>query len=265
MGKNIDLKQYDGSQVTPKDDAILYDMIVRQNGILNGCVLTWKGSNQIHIDAGYGMIKGRMFEVKEQTLYANLPDSIEKKKGYILISLDLKKADNPIEIVTCITDSAQWQQDGDINFINGVWEMPIAEYMATNLGINSFVETYETIKAPFSLIKNFSEIEALTEEGYMIDALLFKKQILTFENKSVEVTAWQQDTTYEDYPYRAAVLCNGLDGDYIPNVIFGLAECSKGILAPVAESATNKVYIYASEIPEDVIMIPTIQCIRKVG
>lgn len=269
MEGNIELKQYDGSQILPKDDAILYDMIVGQNGIIKGCELTWLGSNQIHIDSGYGIIKGRLFEVAEQTIYAKLPDTSSTYFGYVVIVVDLEDADEPIKITTCVYENAaiegDWVQDEELNLVNGTWEMPIGEYKATNSGIGSFADLLVKVEAPFVTIQDFSELEAIEEKGYIVDATLNKKQILTFTNKTVATSAWTNVGTYADYPYRAAISCTGVDTNYVPNVTFGVTECSSGLYAPVAISASNIVYIYANAIPSTAITIPTIQCIRKVG
>lgn len=266
---NIELKQYDGSQILPKDDAILYDMIVGQNGIIKGCELTWMGSNQIHIDSGYGIIKGRLFEVAEQTIYAGLPDAANTHFGYVIIVADLENTDEPIKITTRICESAamedDWTQDEEMNLVNGMWEMPIAEYEATNTGISSFTDLMVKVESTFTTIQDFSELAAIAEKGYIVDATLSKKQILTFINKTVAVSAWVNDETYADYPYRAAISCTGVDTNYVPNVTFGVEECASALFAPVAMSAGNKIYIYANAVPDAAITIPTIQCIRKVG
>lgn len=267
----IELKQYDGAQVLPKDDAILYDMIVGQNGIIYGCDITWLGSNQIHISYGYGIIKGRMFEVAEQTIYANLPSTTTSKYGYVVIALDLEVTDKPISIETILCasrayeENGDWNQDENINIVNGVWEMPIAEYKATNAGISSFTDLIVKVKSIYKSINSFSEWEALGVKGYLLDAFLAREQIKTFENKKVPIILWTQNSIYEEYPYSAAVYCSGIDSHYVPNVIFGLEESVSGIFAPVAKSETNVTRIYAKEKPDYEITIPTIQCIRKVG
>lgn len=269
MEGSIELKQYDGSQILPKDDAILYDMIVGQCGIIKGCELTWLGSNQIHINAGYGIIKGRLFEVADQTIYAKLPASSTTFYGYVVIVLNLENADEPISIATCVGDAAyiegDWVQDEDLNYINGTWEMPIGEYRATSSGITEFTDMAEKVTTPFVAINDFSELEAAVEEGYLVDANLVRKLTLTFQNKTVRIANWVEDSTYEDYPYRATVSCSGVDANYIPYVNFDVADAISGLFAPVANTASNKVYIYANRIPDSDITIPTIQCIRKVG
>ena len=91
-----------------------------------------------------------------------------------------------------------------------------------------------------------------------------KNGILIFEDVYIEPSAFAEDTTYTDYPYKADITCEGVTADYIPDVIFSNEDVLSGILAPSAEAGNNIVTIYASEIPEDPISIPVIEC-RRVG
>ena len=81
---------------------------------------------------------------------------------------------------------------------------------------------------------------------------------LQFNNTSVAVADFVADTTYEDYPFRAAIPLEGVLESMIPEVIFGLLDATSGIFSPVAESYNGGVYLYASDLPEAVVVIPTI-------
>lgn len=85
-------------------------------------------------------------------------------------------------------------------------------------------------------------------------------KVLPFTNKTVATSAWVSDTTYEDFPYRAAVACQGVTAKHYAEVSFSPADALEGIFAPVAASYDGGVYIYASEIPEAALTIPTIVC-----
>lgn len=96
------------------------------------------------------------------------------------------------------------------------------------------------------------------------DVAAWRGQILTKSNLSVPVASWCEDATYEDYPYRAGIECTGVTQAYVPTVNLALHEAISGIFAPVAECTNDTVYIYASEIPEADITIPSIVCVKGV-
>ena len=268
----IKLKQIDGSTVLPKDDAILYDMIVNQSGYIYGCDVTWVGGNQVHISAGYGIVKGRMFEIEDMTIYARLPKVSGKTYyGYMYIYVDLENTEEPIKIVTELTttewsiENGDFERDENINFINGMWSLVIANYTATSTAIESFETVWEKISGTYTSIKDFTEWSSVNKSGYLVDALLDKKRILTFNNIGIDVSSWSENDTYEDYPYIAEIPLAGVDSYYNVSVAFSLEDVISGIFAPVALTQSGKVCIYANSIPESKITIPTIQCIRKVG
>nr|DAM75214.1 MAG TPA: Receptor Binding Protein [Caudoviricetes sp.] len=85
---------------------------------------------------------------------------------------------------------------------------------------------------------------------------------LTFTNKSVAASAFVSNSTYSDFPYRAAVTLTGVTAAMIPEVFFGLTDAMSGNFAPVAESYAGGIYIYAAAKPSATITIPTILCWR---
>lgn len=266
MAENIIMKQADGGIVLPKDDAILYDMIVGKSGIIYGCALTWKGSNQIHIDSGYGIIKGRMFEITEHTINAKLPTSSQGTgNGSVYINLELDNTEEPISIVSAFsTSTIPLTKDENANYENGVYQLEIGKYTATTTGIVSFSDTKPMVKGVVNFIKTLSDFGLLNQTGYVPDALFVKSLCLSFSNKKVYTTDWIEDTTYEDYPYITTILCSGVDTTYVPYVTFSVEDVLSGIYAPVAKASSGCVQIYASEKPTGTLTIPIIQCIRKV-
>ena len=88
---------------------------------------------------------------------------------------------------------------------------------------------------------------------------------LVFNNTNVPKSAFVENTTYEDYPYRASVPLNGVIDSMIPEIIFGMAEAISGMFSPVAETYNGGVYLYAADIPENNIVIPTIICWRGIA
>jgi len=91
----------------------------------------------------------------------------------------------------------------------------------------------------------------------------FERQLddaLTASNVAVAVADFVVDSTYTDYGYKAEISMPGVDSNYSPDVRFSLADATSGIFAPVADTDTDKVIIYASEVPAADITIPVIIC-----
>ena len=83
---------------------------------------------------------------------------------------------------------------------------------------------------------------------------------LQFNNVSVGVAKFIADTTYEAFPFRAAVPLEGVLNTMIPEIIFSLTDATSGLFAPVAESYNGGVYLYASDLPEADVTVPVIIC-----
>jgi hypothetical protein len=83
---------------------------------------------------------------------------------------------------------------------------------------------------------------------------------LQFNSVSVAVSKFTSNTTYEDYPFRAAVALEGVQSTMIPEVIFSMVDAIGGNFAPVAESYNGGVYLYAADKPESTTVIPAIIC-----
>ena len=83
---------------------------------------------------------------------------------------------------------------------------------------------------------------------------------LQFNRVSVAVSKFTSNTTYEDYPFRAAVALEGVQSTMIPEVIFSMVDAIGGNFAPVVESYNGGVYLYAADKPESTTVIPTIIC-----
>lgn len=115
-----------------------------------------------------------------------------------------------------------------------------------------------TINAQYTaLLDSLAQELAALEAGTAVE---LKK--LAFANTVVAVSAWAEDSTYENYPYRATVALSGVTAAMIPDVVFGLAAMADNSFAPVAECYNGGVYIYAADVPESAITIPTIICWR---
>lgn len=83
---------------------------------------------------------------------------------------------------------------------------------------------------------------------------------IVVQNKTVATSAWASNSTYSDYPYRAAIAITGVTASHLPEVIFSCSDATGGNFAPVCESYAGGVYIWAKEKPTATVTIPTIEC-----
>lgn len=89
--------------------------------------------------------------------------------------------------------------------------------------------------------------------------------IITTTNTSVPVSAWTADTTYDNFPFRAAIAITGCTADHKPDVTFSLADAMSGNFAPISETYAGGVYIYAAETPEAAVTVSTITLLKQKG
>lgn len=89
--------------------------------------------------------------------------------------------------------------------------------------------------------------------------------IIVKSNVSVATSAWTSDSTYADFGYKADISFSGCSADYFADVVFAPSEAMSGKFAPICATGTNKVTIYASEVPSASITIPTIKIGKAVS
>lgn len=102
-------------------------------------------------------------------------------------------------------------------------------------------------------------LEAVQQELSQLEAgTAVELKKLQFTNTTVAASAFVSDSTYEDFPYRASVALSGVTSTMIPEVVLALSDAVSGNFAPVAESYNGGVYLYAVDVPDATITIPTI-------
>lgn len=145
--ENIVLKTFKGGNVTPQDDAIIYQAAIPGAGIFKGCEVTVARGNVLHISQGFGMIKGRFFEMYENEISVQLADTGVTLKGRVYIHLDLSNADEPISIKTITTDNLpSLDMDSNINYNNSIYELELAVFTVDSVSIQNLNQTFSLLK-----------------------------------------------------------------------------------------------------------------------
>ena len=88
-------------------------------------------------------------------------------------------------------------------------------------------------------------------------------KVLRYLNITAPASLFVADTTYEDYPFRAAVALKDVTVKMIPQVCFGLKEATSGNFAPLCATYNGGIYIYAAEQPEADVVILTVLCFKE--
>ena len=88
---------------------------------------------------------------------------------------------------------------------------------------------------------------------------------LRFSDITVPASAFAADSTYPDYPYRAAVALTGVLERMIPEVVFSVSTLADTGFAPVAQCYDGGVYIWADSVPSGDVSIHTILCWKGAG
>ncbi|HWQ58314.1 MAG TPA: hypothetical protein VN540_04770 [Clostridia bacterium] len=81
---------------------------------------------------------------------------------------------------------------------------------------------------------------------------------LRASNVAILTTDWNEDETYGEYPYRAAVPVPGALASMVPDIVFALADAVSGTLAPVVAAYAGGVYVYTAEVPENTVTVATL-------
>ena len=85
--------------------------------------------------------------------------------------------------------------------------------------------------------------------------------IQMLQNISVKVSNWIDDTTYEDFPFKASINIPGCTENDGGQIIFSVSDAIAGIFAPVGQTSNNVIFIYGNEKVD--VTIPTILIFKQ--
>lgn len=161
---SVTLKQWNGENISPLDDAVLYQHFDNRSGIIFGCAVTHLGGNQLQVASGRGMICGREFEVQQETVLATLGAGVP---GRLLLVVDTSNVSAPISFVTQAASPLPALVQDDINQGGTVYQLPLATYTAGNAAISDLIVIDNTLVALPDLIG-----EKAGKSGYTANRVL---------------------------------------------------------------------------------------------
>lgn len=178
----IDLVTYNERLVHAVSDAIFYENI-SADGILYGMGYETSG-NKVTIFSGYGIIKGRVFEITGQE-EVNIPQVTSGSvNGQIIIQIDLSNSDNPIQLIADNT-MRELTQNPQFNYLAGVWEVQLATYSVTPIGVVNIDRVFNKIQGDEYVLSQLQSLtETVTNQGTRINNQA--NRLTTLESKQYE-------------------------------------------------------------------------------
>lgn len=166
---SISMKRYNDTIITPKDDRILFDQIFDDYGLIYGGSATMAASNKIHVGAARGFIKGTEVIVEAEDIAVNLSDS-GTKNGRLKIVMDLADTETPIKFESEVAASfPALEQDANINYDNGRYEVVFATYKATETTISSVALVMPTMQSVKAKIQGINQSLTVNKIDLLID------------------------------------------------------------------------------------------------
>ncbi|MBR2654336.1 MAG: hypothetical protein IKD59_07220, partial [Lachnospiraceae bacterium] len=183
MADEIRLVTFEGENVAPINDALMWDVAIGDSGVIYGCETTLKNASTLHIEAGYGVICGRHFQIFESDVPVTLSPGGDLL-GRLYIHMDLSDASEPVQLLV-ETDASLTpeEQDANINIINGIWDMNLATFALNAVTISNLQNVFSTVAG------GGSNLIAGTETGATASQAYVKGQYIIWGGRLWEVTA----------------------------------------------------------------------------
>ena len=144
---SIVLKTFKGGNVTPQNDAIIYQTAIPGAGIFKGCEVTAARGNILHLSQGYGIIKGRFFEMYENEVSVQLAETGHTLNGQIYLHMDLSNADEPIKIIAETGETlSTLMMDANVNYNNSTYDLQLAVFKVTAAAVTDLTQTFPSVQ-----------------------------------------------------------------------------------------------------------------------
>ena len=145
MADEIRLVTFEGQNVAPINDALMWETAIGDSGVIYGCETTLKDASTLHIETGYGVVCGRHFQIFESDIPVTLSPGGDLL-GRLYVHMDLSDASAPIQLlVETAASLTPVEQDDNVNITNGVWEFNLATFDLNALTISNLVNVFPTV------------------------------------------------------------------------------------------------------------------------
>lgn len=217
----VTLHTIDGGIVNAINDALLYDFIIGQNGIATGATVTSEGALLLHIDSGWGVIKGRIFSIEAETVSAT-PSTSGTVKGRLILQIDITNTTNPIAFVTQAAATLPALQQEDINGNGTIFQLPIATYDVNEVAVSNLQMVAPVVKAIKERVNNVRSA-ASTAQITADTALNNQKSVVLWKNNNPNTSFTAQKINVDFKSYKTMIIYfyreAGINQGIISNVI----------------------------------------------
>lgn len=143
---SIELIRRSGQTIQPIKDIRLFTKIFAEACVLEGCELTYLGTNQIRISAGTMLVCGGDISIAQEDISVELAES-GTLPGRLYVHIDLSDTENPVSFSSVASDPLPaLVQNSELYEENGIYDMELATYTAGTVAITDLVTTYRNFK-----------------------------------------------------------------------------------------------------------------------
>ncbi len=234
------------------------------SGDVSNCFKVSAGSGmQVYIEPGYGWINGYWCKSNARvTKSLSVAPSIGNRVDSVV--LRYIRADRKIDIDVVEGEASSSSSYKQLVRNSDIYEIMLG-YITVSAGATAITQSMITdTRADNSLcgvVSTFSQ-KVLADGSVTYEKLASDAVKLTFSNILVNKNEFVADTTYDDFPFRAAVPLANVMSNMVPEVVLSLQDATSGNFAPICNSYTSGIYLYAASQPEAAVRIPTIICWR---
>lgn len=140
-------------QVVALTDRRWYEFLIHQTGIGSGCQVTAVSGLQIHVAAGWGIIKGCLFTISEETITVTASSS-GTVNGRLLLQLDVATGTGSFITQAAATLPALIRED--INTNGTIYQIVLATYQVSDTAVSGL----QSVGYPIAELIDSTELAA---------------------------------------------------------------------------------------------------------